>query len=450
MEKLLCRASNSGPIEDNAEAFAVLSRRLALEFDTTGTGGVAKRNIEDNKMKQVEKYMRVCLGVLDGFETIVTAAASEPILSIAAGHIMNAVDFSNFNSCRKLSTILEWPGMSKGERGELIVSLIVINTLDSLMFHNHELRSPVVSITSFFKALFASGIYEEQIRDATPSRLHQACDDTAFQKAFADANFYITHFFKVLDSEVLSLEFLMYCAVRGVAVVCANGQPGVDLALPIVFGQQLKVDKMSVLLIQSRNVCKYPNVPKIHLFDAMNPFPLGVLSSETKNPNPIIRMVFSLDAPAPIIHVMKRGTRLPTPREVKPIRTHAYSSYDIWCGPASSSVFGTIQDADNPVYKQLLQQTTPVRGLFVSEGGDLGRLLRSMLPCATTEPDHWRYVRIEPSAGADLREQVGVEPDAPDEYLDSEHGTDGEEFVKGMFVVCFPLFLLSQIRTKLW
>ena len=38
-------------------------------------------------MTQVEKFMRVCLGIKEGFESAVTVAASEPILTEAMQHI---------------------------------------------------------------------------------------------------------------------------------------------------------------------------------------------------------------------------------------------------------------------------------------------------------------------------------------------------------------------------
>jgi len=78
---------------------------------------------ERNQMVQVEKHMRVCLGVKEGFETIVTVASSEPILVEAAATVMQHEDF---RSCRALREILKWPGMSKGDRGELIVANITL------------------------------------------------------------------------------------------------------------------------------------------------------------------------------------------------------------------------------------------------------------------------------------------------------------------------------------
>ena len=88
-------------------------------------------------MTQVERHMRVCLGVEEGLDSAVTVAASEPILSEAAAIVMQQ---PGFRSCQSLRNILQWPGMSKGDRGELITCNIGIDTLDSVMFENRQLN----------------------------------------------------------------------------------------------------------------------------------------------------------------------------------------------------------------------------------------------------------------------------------------------------------------------
>src|SRR5438552_15351502 len=107
-----------------------MSRRLALDFKTAVCSGSVRRNAENNQMVQVEKHMRVCLGVKEGFESVVTVAASEPILTEAAAAVMQGKGFS---SCRALQKILEWPGMSKGNCGALIVCDIRFPTFTFLI-----------------------------------------------------------------------------------------------------------------------------------------------------------------------------------------------------------------------------------------------------------------------------------------------------------------------------
>jgi hypothetical protein len=193
-EKLLCRPFRSGSdLFSTEEKFAVMSRRLVLNFDTSTCEGSNRREAEQNQMVQVEKHMRVCLGIRKGFESVVTAASSEPILSEAAASVMQ----QDFSSCRALQQVLQWPGMSKGDRGELIASNIIIDTLDSVMFQGGIL-SPIVEATSFFKALFANDIYERCIMNSKPSKLRHASHDKTFAETYKDSRIYVTHFIKVM------------------------------------------------------------------------------------------------------------------------------------------------------------------------------------------------------------------------------------------------------------
>jgi len=72
-----------------------MSRRLALDFNTTVCFGSERTEAESNQMIQVERHMRVCLGIKPWFESFVTVAASEPVLTEAAATVMQY----NFRSC---------------------------------------------------------------------------------------------------------------------------------------------------------------------------------------------------------------------------------------------------------------------------------------------------------------------------------------------------------------
>jgi hypothetical protein len=232
------------------EQFAVMSRRLVLDFNTTVLGGTERRQAERNQMTQVAKHMRICLGIKEGFESAVTVAASEPILTEAAATIVQHIQ--TFRSCQALRNILQWSGMSKGDRGELIVCNITIDTLDSLMFKYRQLQSLIVSATSYFEALFGSNCYNETIRNSFPSTLAHEDHNKTFAETFKDARLYITHFIKVHD--YVSAEFLQKCIVRGVAIVCADNQCGADMVLPVVYkDSELKIQNITCILKRSKN-----------------------------------------------------------------------------------------------------------------------------------------------------------------------------------------------------
>jgi len=141
-----------------------MSHRLPLDFNMSAWSD-SNRTTANAREIQVEKHMGICLGVKEGFESFVTAASSEPILVEAAATVMQ---HKHFRSCRALHNILKWPGLSKGSRGELIVANITIDTLDSLSFQKGKLKSFVVKATSYFEALFAQGLYADNIQNAMP------------------------------------------------------------------------------------------------------------------------------------------------------------------------------------------------------------------------------------------------------------------------------------------
>jgi len=370
------------------EQFAVISRRLVLDFNTTVLTGAERSKAEQDQMTQVEKHMRVCLGIKEQFESAVTVASSEPILTEAAATI--AQHIQTFRSCRALRNILQWPGLSKGDRGELIVCNITIDTLDSLMFKDRQLQSLIVNATSYFEALFGSKHYET-IRNSLPSKLGHEDDNKTFAEIFKDARLYVTHFIKVYDYKSLSAEFLLKCLVRGVAIVCADNQRGVDIVLPMLYKNSLlKIENITCILIQSKNDPVFSTKPKRYLFDAMNPITLQVFNKST-TPLPVIRMVYALAAKASVVYVSMPGTRKQPSRKGKQksnFGKNSYTSFDIWCGQATSQTFATIQREDNDAYKELLRLSRDVSDMFNPRDELLKDIVQSMYPLGMLQPGH--------------------------------------------------------------
>jgi hypothetical protein len=436
IEKLLCRPYN--PKENMAtsleEQFAVLSHRLALEFDTTSCSGWKRWDAERNQIVQVKKHMRVCLDVEEGSETIVTVAASEPILVRAAATVMQHKDIS---SCRTLHDISKWPGIRKGDRGEHIVANITIDTLDGLAFKDRTLLSFVVKTTSYFEALFAQNLYKDNIQNAMPSRLRDDSDEPkTFGETFKDSYIYVTHFIKFCGS-VLTDGCIMALAARGIAIIYADNQTGVDMILPMVYKDKvLRRTNMTVIMIQSKNDEKFSIRPHGYLFDSMNPFIQGIFNRQEKNPRPVIRMVYALAARKPIVRVMKCGQ--PTPQEASKGKGKArdrstncnFTSFDIWCGHASSSTFGAIHPEDDETYRKLLKRSKPdVVEIFEPEQQYMKEMTMHMYPGATGKDAHW-------SSFIDVTRVTGVAP-SDDRDSSGESGSDGEsEQYMGLSVHC--------------
>jgi len=110
-----------------------MSRRLALDFDTTVCNGKTKQEAEQNQMNQVERHMRVCLGVKEGLDSAVTVAASEPQSGRGHRHAATWVPV--------LSIIAKYFTLARDDQRRLWKSDISIDTLYSLMFEDRQLKS---------------------------------------------------------------------------------------------------------------------------------------------------------------------------------------------------------------------------------------------------------------------------------------------------------------------
>ncbi|KAF8324658.1 uncharacterized protein EI90DRAFT_3074728, partial [Cantharellus anzutake] len=389
VQKLLCRAWEKDDLTLD-EKFAVMSHRLVLDFNTSIYFGRHRTLAVRNQMNQVERHMRVCLGVKDGFESVVTVAASEPILTEAAAIILCTIR-DKVRSCQMLRDILEWPGMSKGDRGELITCNIILDTVDDLMSREGRWEPGGVMVTSLFEALFTHDIYHKSIKDSLPSRLLTGSCNDAFADTFKSSRIYVTHFIKVYDFKVLSVQYLFKLAARGVGVVCADNQHGIDVVIPILYQDTiLRRNNMSVLMIQSKNDHSYGTSPTGHLFDKMDPFELGIFAKST-GPPPVIRMVNALASKESKVSVIMPPERVQPSRQEKQVRTSAFTSFDIWCAGASSRTFRTIRSQDDGTYDALLKLSKDVPAMFEPDEEFMRDAVRSMYPGGACDAGHWSF-----------------------------------------------------------
>ena len=89
---------------------------------------------------------------------------------------------------------------------------------------------------------------------------------------------------------------------------------------------------MTVILIQVKNAKRYQGKISGNLFNYMDPFNVGLFSSEDK-PMPFIRLVFALAS------IVNNVTMAPHPSRHS---GHGFTAYDIWCAGTSPETFGCI------------------------------------------------------------------------------------------------------------
>ncbi|KAH7921876.1 hypothetical protein BV22DRAFT_1131921 [Leucogyrophana mollusca] len=380
----------------NSQKLACLSQRLPIEFISTTYAHYAE------EMKQVEGHMRVCLRVSPRFESMMTVSPSEPLLSEAAYWVMQN---KHFDPPRTLQTVLEGFSIHKGDRGELLVMLLLTLARDAAVGPPVDRGKPVqrwTTVPDFFSNLFSART-EAPLRPAQPPASAQNEIPTApghvvgpggvgtskitFEERFRDARVYFNHTIKVHQQSFLTTPHLAALFYRGAAVLCGNNQPAIDGIIPICMGEELKPEHMGAILWQSKNDPAYTSDPKTSLFDSMDPFSLNIFRDNdthtTSARAPLIRIVFALAAKKPSLKLVK----------VSESARAAFTTYDIWCAGLSPHILAPIDSGQTDVWNSLLEATYGWREIYKSDPKNFGRMdiRRNSNPGAAEDAGHWSW-----------------------------------------------------------
>jgi hypothetical protein len=375
--------------------------------------------------------MRVCLGVQPDDHTIITSASSEPLLAEAA---MSAM--AHFVPCQTLQEYVQDSLVSMGHRGELIAQEILLGAMDKAReatdSRDYE-EGRGVLLTDFFKALFPEDT-ASAVNAAKPSRVRSDGEFLKLQDRLPRARIWFNHYVKVHSYRVLNRKYLWRLVVRGAAIACANNQAGGDMVFPYIIDSNLPVGRENVglLIVQVKNDGTFSIRPHLSLFDAMDPFELGIYDRDELNPPPVIRMVFALAASSPCVRLVEMAGQAMPQRAAnirasvkiknafsaakkkstdKPKANRGYTAYDIWCGGASSKTFGYILPEYDPVYANLLGMSMR-RSLLYSQGAQ-GRQpavqtqRRKLNPTDEEHSAHWENWIANPD-GASAAEADGA------------------------------------------
>ena len=291
----LLNADCSTETLSNDQALACLSQRLPIEFNSTNYLS------QEKEREQVEGHMRVCLKIDAAFETMTTTSSSEPILSEAAYFVMQR---GSLNAPKALKSVMEGFAISKGDRGEFLVLLLVILARDATVGAPDELGRPIKGKRWFALTDFLYGqVFRKQ--DGS-SRLVDAKSNGALHtllKDFPNGHLHLSHFIKVHEYRAIDMDSLLLLSGRGAAVLCANNQTGIDVILVFLRdGTDLVRRNAGLCLVQVKNDPKYSTKPQPEVFSAMEPYDLGIL--EEGDPSvPLIKIVFALAArkPSPML-----------------------------------------------------------------------------------------------------------------------------------------------------
>ncbi|KAH9014063.1 hypothetical protein EDB84DRAFT_1277877 [Lactarius hengduanensis] len=303
IHKLLGTVEAGMPLSD-AQMYAVLSQRLALDIDTpqyllTSTNPFT---LMETMHEQIANHMRVCLAVGSGIESLRGVASSEPILSEASSRIMSDKGI-NFNLPLALSKVLSGFCINQGACGELLVAAFFMWARDKVMYSERELRRPITTmlcrhftVKELFDSLFL-GPSLDTIQKSLPSLCHRDDSPLPFEDVFKEAHMHFNHFIKPYERKIVSHQYLVRFMARGAAALGANCQPGFDAVYPYLYkALNLDEEKLGFIIVQVKNDSSFNPSNINEVFRKMDPFECGLLDKSKMGllTIPIIHILFLL------------------------------------------------------------------------------------------------------------------------------------------------------------
>ncbi|THH08631.1 hypothetical protein EW146_g8931 [Bondarzewia mesenterica] len=465
-QKLLNVAPDKVTALAEEQKMACLSHRLPIEMMSSTYTGM------EQQKKQVEAHLRVALKIEDGFRTIQTVCPSEPILAEGAWTVMHR---SDFDAPSAMQSILSGFSVNQGDRGELVALLLLILARDAAVAPKDEqsrsnAERRVFSVITFLECLFQLGgrgrmpprrssrhqtIHRNDIFEARPS-LYKTEEEAnrSLKDAFADAKMHFNHFIKVHDRKLLCPKYLLFFASRGIGVLCGNSQGGIDAFLPFTYrGSQLTLENMGVILWQFKNDGRYTSGVKEWVFDAMNPYELGLFHEEADAVVPVIRVVFALAGKIPCLKVRPRPPPLvPSPTftaegsktkrnssrpgksrswsptkararamskgkgkakegdvEEEPQEPKKFTAYDIWCSGLTSDTYAPITERSEKIWASILRTSQEWKKIYKSPSHKYTQLRQSQNPGAAAQAGFFSsWVRADLLDVSDSEESSGT------------------------------------------
>ncbi|KAL7284896.1 LOW QUALITY PROTEIN: hypothetical protein ACG7TL_002210 [Trametes sanguinea] len=395
------------------QKLALLAVRLPFNFRTASSTAV------DIERKLVSDHLRLLLYADVGFARVVTASASEPLLAEASCSYTIPSRWKNppserFDFYSMLAERVSSSQLDLGTRGEMLGAKITLDARDRAVAAPsaapacpQDLRedgaSRLSTVVQYLRALIPTQYHATL--DSLPASYVDDEQDTPLKDAFKDGFF--NHYVKVDSFEAITQQFLLLALTRGAALVCADGQNGFDVVIPILIGDKLEKSKVTAIFIQVKTSTRFGNTPHGPLFHCINPGPRDgtppFFLEAMQKPPPIIRMIFALAAPAQKPSVLVRPQ---TRSSSRPSGKHGFTAYDIWFSGTSRETFGVIQSkAEEKSIATILSTMRDQRDVIhaYTEDKAVHAAVQQMQPLASSEDEHTAdWVNYTPANDASI------------------------------------------------
>jgi hypothetical protein len=395
IEKLLC--SDEGVARSEAQEYAILSQRLALDINSAAYVSAPSTSIREKSLDQIANHMQVCVEIGEENENIRGIAASEPILSEAASYIMRNMGFQWLDTLRRIIPAFS---INVGDHGELLVTAFLTQARDMAISLRTSPPPPECCDHFLVKDLLESLFFEKTFKSmfqSTPSICLSTSKKLRFKKVAAVAHMHFNHFIKVQEQKVTSHQYLLGFIARGAAVLGANSQPAFDAVLPYLFETtNLDISKLGFIVIRVKNDGSNSE-PDADMFLKMDPFTCGLLDKSDVDGYfriPIIRIVFSLRGEGAVVTPM----RYSTPSEGASLDNFdergepRFVAYDFWCSGIGPDLLQPVGNA-HAQWAGLLKPGGPWHSFYDSSPAP--DELRSQFPMGSCDESHWkRWLRV--------------------------------------------------------
>jgi hypothetical protein len=308
-----------------------------------------------------------------------TASPSEPLLAEAASSAMH--DFDTMHHCSTLQAmqeVLDGFSIHQGDRGELLVMLLLTMARDAVVHDTDAADSPIVHTLDLVKHLFKE---HQLIEEMTPTFSPDPESTQTFKQMLAKSATHFNHFIKFQQQTFWTNRHLACLLARGAFILCATGQSGVDLVGMALRDKDKPIssDNLIVFLFQVNNDPHYTAKPDCDLFDTMDHFLLNLVGNDAKG-MVVVRVITALAANTP--------STIPIPRRDDK-RTN-FTVYDIWCAGLSPEVYAPIKNlVDTDTWLALLNASRGWEKLYKVRGPAAG-LRRQENVGAADHSDHWQ------------------------------------------------------------
>ncbi|KAL0958082.1 hypothetical protein HGRIS_000258 [Hohenbuehelia grisea] len=356
------------------QALACLAFRIPLEFATTVYNSV------DTETEQIEAHLRVCLKAHPNHQTMISVAPSEPFLSEAAYLATHRCKIDLTSVFREQTAGF---CVSAGDRGEYLAMLLLTLARDATVGAPKSDGRPSSRVFLLRDFLTKHLLKPPPSLKSTNKVLQQLANE------FSTARMHFNHYIRLHERKAIDRECLLLHMGRGAAIMCAPGQPAVDLIHPFLLGKsdgdRILPSNAGYILIQVKNDERYGANVHTRLFESMDPYDIGVLQPDDK-PAPLIRIVFALASRTSSITAVRHA---PSPKYDAP-------RYDIWVAGLSTEYLHPIQDANREdTWEAILNASHGWHGIYLDD---------DVSPATSGQKYNISYIRQTANPGTALDE----------------------------------------------